>query len=179
MIQVTCMRLPFVAFLLLGCVRPYAQFTPLADAARAGDLGTIRSLIAQGADPNAAAGQNNWSPLLHAIHKHQNASVEALLDGGADINRLSGDGITPLMMAAGYGYSDTVQLLLRRGANPKIADPGGFHAVDLAAAGVPDIDRFTLFQCQDDTVRMLRAAAPSISINPRALMWARAKRCSV
>ena len=173
------MRFSLVAFLLLGCVRPYAQFTPLADAARAGDLATIRTLIAHGSDPNEAAGQNNWSPLLHAIHKHQNASVEALLDGGADINRLSGDGITPLMMAAGYGYTDTVQLLLRRGANPKIADPGGFHAVDMAAAGVADIDRFTLFQCQDDTVKMLRAAAPSVSINSRALMWARTKRCSV
>ena len=173
------MRFSLVAFLLLGCVRPYAEFTPLADAARAGDPATIRSLIAHGADPNLAAGQNNWSPLLHAIHTHQNASVEALLAGGADINRLSGDGITPLMMAAGYGYSDTVQLLLGHGANPRIADPGGFHAIDLAVAGVADIDRFTLFQCQDDTVKMLRAAAPSVSVNPRALMWARTKRCAV
>src|SRR5207247_11010308 len=83
-----CMRFSLVAFLLLGCVRPYAQFTPLADAARAGDLATIRTLIAHGADPNEAAGQNHWSPLLHAIHKHQNASVEALLDSGANTNRL-------------------------------------------------------------------------------------------
>jgi hypothetical protein len=173
------MRFSLVAFLLLGCIRPYAQFTSLADAARAGDLATIRSLIAHGADPNEAAGQNNWSPLLHAIHTHQNASVEALLTGGADVNRLSGDGITPLMMAAGYGYSDTVELLLHHGANPRIADPGGFRAIDLAMAGVPDIDRFTLFQCQDDTVKMLRAAAPSVSANPRALMWARTKRCAV
>src|SRR2546430_2627587 len=139
------MRFSFLAFLLLGCVRPYSEFTPLADAARAGDLATIRSLIARGADPNLAAGQNNWSPLLHAIHTHQNASVEALIDGGENITRLSGDGTTALMMAAGYGYNDTVQLLLRRGANPKIADPGGFHAIDLAVAGVADIDRFTLF----------------------------------
>jgi len=173
------MRPAFLAVFLVGCIHSNAQFTPLADAARAGDVATIRSLIAHGADPNEAAGQNNWSPLLHAIHKEQIGSVQALLDGGADVNRLSGDGITPLMMAAGYGYTDIVQLLLKHGANPRIADSGGFHAVDLAAAGIPDIDRFTLFQCQDDTVRVLRSADPSISLNPRVLMWARAKRCRV
>src|SRR5207245_861661 len=173
------MRPALLALLLVGCVRPYSQFTPLADAARAGDVTTIRSLIANGADPNEVAGQNNWTPLLHAIHKGQIGSVQALLDGGADINRLSGDETTPLMMAAGYGYTDIVQLLLRRGANPRIADAEGFHALDLAAAGVPDIDRFTLFQCHDDTVRVLRAADPTIHINSRVAMWARTKRCKV
>jgi len=171
------MRPALLAFLVLGCVRPYSGFTPLADAARAGDVATIRSLIAQGADPNEAAGQNHWSPLLHAIHKGQIHSIEALLDGGADINRLSGDGITPLMMAAGYGYTDIVQLLLRHGANPRIADGGGFRAIDVAAAGVPDIDRFTLFQCQDETVRALRDADPSVHMNSKVATWTRAKGC--
>ncbi len=174
------MRLALFTILLLGCgVRPYSGFTPLADAARAGDIAAIRNLIAHGSDPNEAAGNNNWSPLLHAIHKGQIKSVEALLDGGADINRLSGDGITPLMMAAGYGYTDIVELLLRRGANPRVAGPDGVRAVDLAVAGVSDIDRFTLFSCQEDTIRVLRNADPSSPVSPRALMWARAKRCRV
>ena len=172
------MRFALITLLLLGC-GINSHFTPLADAARAGDLATIRTLIQQGADPNEAAGQNNWSPLLHAIHKGQIQSVNALLDGGADINGISGDGITPLMMAAGYGYTDIVELLLRRGANPHIAGPDGIRALDLAVAGVPDIDRFTLFRCQDDTVRALRTADPSLSVSPRAMMWARAKRCRV
>src|SRR5215472_14551972 len=114
------MRNALLGLLLLGCIRYNNNFTPLANAARAGDVATVRSLIAHGADPNEAAGQNNWSPLLHAIHKGQIGSVQALLDGGADANRISGDGVTPLMMAAGYGYSDIVQLLLRRGANPRL-----------------------------------------------------------
>ena len=142
-------------------------------------MATIRALLAHRADPNEAAGQNNWSPLLHAIHTHQIASVNALLDGGADINRLSGDGITPLMMAAGYGYTDIVQLLLKRGANPRIADSGGLRPVDHAAAGVADIDRFTLFQCQDETVRALRAADPTIHMNSKVVTWTRAKGCRV
>ena len=173
------MRPALFAFCLIACVHTHSDFTPLADAARAGDVATIRSLIAHGADPNEAAGQNNWSPLLHAIHTGQIRSVEALLDGGADINRLSGDGVTPLMMAAGYGYTDIVQLLLKRGANPRIAGPDGVRALDLAVVGVADIDRFTLFQCQSDTVNVLRGADPSMSVSPRAMLWARTKRCKV
>src|SRR5437762_14329034 len=173
------MRPALLAFCLVACVRSNAHFTPLADASRAGDVATIRSLIAHGADPNKAAGQNNWSPLLHAIHKGQVRSVEALLDGGADVNRLSGDGITPLMMAAGYGYDDIVRVLLQRGANPRVADNGGYRAIDIAAAGVADIDRFTLFQCQEETVRLLRDADPTIHMTSKVATWARAKRCRV
>ena len=173
------MRFALFAVLLLGCVRPYREFTPLADAARAGDVAAIRNLIHQGADPNQPTGGNNWTPLLHAIHKAQIKSVEALLDGGADPNKVAGDGFTALMMAAGYGYTDIVGLLLRRGANPRIAGPDGVRALDLAVVGVPDIDRFTVFQCQADTVRALREADPSISVSPRALLWARTKRCKV
>jgi len=173
-------RLALFTVLLLGCgARFNNNFTPLANAARDGDVATVRTLIRNGADPNAIAGQNNWTPLMHAIHKGQIQSVEALLDGGADVNRIAGDGFTALMMAAGYGYTDIVQLLLQRGANPHLAGPDGVRPIDLAAAGVADIDRFTLFQCHEDTVRVLRNADPSMSLSPRALMWARAKRCHV
>lgn len=172
------MRYALLALCLLGCgVRPYPAFTPLVDAARDGDAATVRRLLVSGADPNEPAGNNNWTPLLHAIHKHQVASVEALASGGADVNRIAGDGLTPLMMAAGYGYTDIVRVLLRHGANPRIADNGGFHAIDLAAAGVPDIDRFTLFQCQDETVRLLRAADPTVHMHSKVATWARAKGC--
>ena len=169
-----------LGLLLLGCgVRPVAHFTPLIDAARDGDAATVRSLLAQGADPNEPAGNNNWTPLLHAIHKHQTASVQALLAGGADANRFAGDGETPLMMAAGYGYTDIIELLLKNGADARVADSEGFHAIDLAAAGVPDIDRFTLFQCHDDAIAALRAAAPSVQLNSKVARWARAKGCKL
>jgi ankyrin repeat protein len=172
------MRKLALLLLIFGCgVRPNPELTPLIVAARQGDAGTVRNLIAHGADPNEPAGNNNWTPLLHAIHRHQPGAVAALLDGGADVNRLGGDGMTPLMMAAGYGYADIVQILLRRGANPRIADGKGFHAIDLAVAGIPDIDRFTLFHCQHETVRLLRAADPSIRLHSEVATWGRLKRC--
>ena len=167
------------AILLAGCSASSTEpFSDLANAARAGDVAAIRQLAVRGADPNLAAGRNSWTPLLHAIHKHQNASVAALLDAGADINRGAGDeDVTPLMMAAGYGYDDTVQLLLHRGANPALTDRGGETALDWALAGTADIDEFTFFRCQDSTVRLLHAAAPGVKPTALARRAARMKRC--
>ncbi|MEK6375843.1 MAG: ankyrin repeat domain-containing protein [Acidobacteriota bacterium] len=155
-----------------------SQFTDLANSARAGDVAKIRELAAEGADPNAVAGQNNWTPLLHAIHKHQNASVTALLGAGADVNRAGHDGVTPLMMAAGYGFDDTVQLLLKRGANASLKGSEEGSALDWALLGTTDIDRFTYFTCQDSTVRLLRSAAPTLQPTAGARRWAKMKRCA-
>ena len=56
-------------------------------AVRDGNVAEVRQMLAQGADPNAPEGGNNWTPLLQAIHKNQIGSVAALLDGHADPNR--------------------------------------------------------------------------------------------
>jgi ankyrin repeat protein len=159
--------------LLAGC--GHDPSSPLTAAARAGHLQEVASLIAHGADPNAQDDWgNHWTPLLHAVHKHQLGSVAALIDGGADPNGCDPDGTTPLMMAAGYGHTDMVELLLRRGANPRITDRYGVTAIDLALTGVPDIDRFTLFDCQNETAKvLLRAGSPA----PAARTWARLKGC--
>jgi ankyrin repeat protein len=164
-----------IAFLISLASSCYSQpESPLAVAARAGDVVAIRTLVKSGADPNEPGGGNDWTPLEHAIHKHQNASVSALLDARADPNRADPRGLTPLMMAAGYGYTDTVQLLLARGADPRVRDRDGLTALDLAATGVSDIDRFTLFDCQSSTVKLLReAGAPSGS----GTVIAKLKRC--
>jgi ankyrin repeat protein len=140
-----------------------AGYTPLIAASRTGDVPMIRLLRSRGADPNLRdAAVNGWTPLLHAIHKAQPGSVSALLDTGADPNGTERDGSTPLMMAAGYGYTDIVKILLAHGANPRIATNDGITALDLARSGVPDIDRFTVFACQDDTVKALLAADPKL-----------------
>jgi hypothetical protein len=156
----------------------HAAFSDLANAARAGDAAGIRQLVARGADPNAPSGGNSWTPLLHAIHTHQNASVSALLDAGADVNRADHEGITPLMMAAGYGYDDTVRLLLERKADARLKRRNGETALDWAMSGMTDIDRWTFFDCQDSTARLLCSAAPGVAPTAGAKRWVRIKRCA-
>jgi FOG: Ankyrin repeat len=163
--------------------RDDAGYTPLIAASRSGNVAVIRLLTSHGADPNLRdAAVNSWTPLLHAIHKAQPGATTALLDGGANPNGTDADGTTPLMMAAGYGYTDIVKILLARGANPRLATGDGVTALDLARSGVPDIDRFTVFSCQDDTVKALLAADPKLPDHTANLpfparMAMRAKRC--
>jgi hypothetical protein len=147
------------------------------DAVRSGDVATVRQMLAKGADPNEAEGINDWTPLMHAVHKNQLGSVEALLDGHADPNRAV-NSMTPLMMASGYGYTPIVRLLLARGADPRLRDLDGWTAVDYAVQGMTDIDRFTFFSCQDDTIRALIAGHAPREINPRWRRWGKIKGCS-
>jgi ankyrin repeat protein len=137
--------------------------TPLINAAREGDTVRIRSLVAGGANPNMRGGVNGWTPIEHAVHKNQMASVRALLDAGADPNAANPNGVTPLIMASGYGYTPIVQLLLKRGANPRLTDSEGQNALDAAMSGTNDIDRFTLHDCQRATLDALRREVPDLS----------------
>lgn len=143
--------------------RDATGYTPLIAAARTGDVAMIRLLASRGADPDLRdAAVNAWTPLLHAVHKGQEASIVALLDAGAKPNETDSFGTTPLIMAAGYGYTGIVRILLAHGANPRLTMRNGASAVDVARSGVPDIDRFTVFDCQDDTVKALLTADPTL-----------------
>jgi len=141
----------------------------LITAARFGNRAVIPYLVSSGADPNLPAGVNGWPPLLHAIHKNQAGSVEALIDAGAKVNHTQAAGDTPLMMAAGYGYVEIVKVLLKKGADPAIKNAAGSTALDLAVTGVLDIDRFTYGRCQADTVKILLERTPEKPAIARAI----------
>lgn len=173
--QIGSMKRLALVLLLISCGVRGPKIPPLVEAVRNGDAATSRALLAKGSDPNAPAGVNGWSPLLHAVHKNQIATATVLLDAGAEVDRTGSNGMTPLMMAAGYGNRDMVELLLRHGATAAKADRNGETARDYALSGVTDIDRFTYFSCQDDTAKLL-AAAPA---QKSSISWARRKGCRV
>ena len=80
------------------------------------DLGAVRRLLAEGADPNAA-NRFGVTPLHEAATVRNAAMLKALLDAGADANASFGEGETVLMTAARTGDAESVRLLLEHGAD--------------------------------------------------------------
>ena len=72
------------------------------------------------------------SALRDAIGRRDVVRVQALLSEGADLTTLDDEGMTPLMVAAKAGAPETVQLLLRAGADPSPKDKLGYTAEMIA-----------------------------------------------
>jgi ankyrin repeat protein len=109
-------------------VRSNKDESPLMLAAIKGQLEICRQLIARDADVN----KTGWAPLHYAASGGNPLVLQLLLDHYAYIDAESPNGSTPLMMAAMYGSSDTVKVLLDAGADPTLKNSLGLTALDFA-----------------------------------------------
>jgi len=75
----------------------------LIEAAKKGDIASMQTLLAEGADVNAS--YRGFTALMNAAGGGQTAAVRLLLDAGADVNATTKDGATALMAAAEQGFS--------------------------------------------------------------------------
>jgi ankyrin repeat protein len=152
--------------------------TALMAAAREGHVDTMRILIKGGADVNRRDCRfTRWTPLVHAIHKRQDAAARLLLDSGAEVDASMHGGATALIFAAAYGETAIVEELLSRGADPHRQTADGVTALVNAAGGGPvfDItDGPRIGSCHLDTVRALLRHSPDLELP--ANLWSRAAR---
>ncbi|HLL20439.1 MAG TPA: ankyrin repeat domain-containing protein [Rubrivivax sp.] len=105
--------------------------TPLMIAALKSNLQWVQRLVERGAQVN----RQGWTPLHYAASSSEidsTAVAAFLLDRGAVINARAPNGNTPLMMAARYGAFRSVDLLLTRGADPRLTNSAGMSAAELA-----------------------------------------------
>ena len=118
--------------LLCASASLVADGSGLVDAARNGDVQTVRSLLKGGADPNQAA--PDGSTAVHwAVHADNLAMLNALLDAGAKPDGVTRYRIAPLTLAAQNGNAAIVERLLTAGANPDTASEEGQTALMTAA----------------------------------------------
>ena len=155
----------FSAVLLASTADGWA--TSLVEAAKAGDVARVQSLLE--ADPAAVrqSGPDGSTALHWAVNQDHLGMVEALLDAEADAQVRNRYGFPPIALAAMNGNADVLTLLIHAGADARATVPGGESAIMTAArAGDPD------------AIRVLLAAGADPNqpneAGQTALMWAAA-----
>lgn len=122
---------------LLGSAAAYGQ-TPLTEAARAGDGEAVRTLLAGGADADAA--EPDLTRSIHWAAWNDDLSMtEALIAAGADVTAANRYGVSALSMASVNGNAAILERLLEAGADPATTLPEGETVLMTAArTGVVD-----------------------------------------
>jgi len=124
-------------------VRTSADESPLMLAALKGQTELCQKLIARDADVN----KPGWTPLHYGASGGHLDVMKLLLDNHAYIDAASPNGSTPLMMAAMYGSTAAVQLLLHAGADVQLRNQLKLNALDFAVRGnkVDSVELLTTF----------------------------------
>ncbi|CAL4160286.1 unnamed protein product, partial [Meganyctiphanes norvegica] len=118
-------------------------YTPINLASESGSTEAVNILLRRGADIHIVRDLANYSiisgasPLMSAAYQGHVSTVEALVDAHANVNQVSGNGMTALHYAAGKNQdtknrTDIALLLLQKGAYPRQQDNEGMTPADVA-----------------------------------------------
>jgi ankyrin repeat protein len=130
------------------------------------DASTIEALLSRGGNAKAH-NDANATPLMWAASDL--AKTRALVEHGADVNVLSDDARTALMIAATtQGQAPTVKFLLDHGANPNPTPaPGGMSSPLILAATAADPELLRLLVAAGANVKASATQGISMSIATR------------
>ncbi|MEM9484993.1 MAG: ankyrin repeat domain-containing protein [Cyanobacteria bacterium P01_F01_bin.116] len=107
-----------------------AEAPALIEATLAGDVEDVRQLLEQGTNPNLVYHTN--TALTYAARDGFTEIARLLIDYGADVNWIDGEGVTPLILASFKDHIDLVRLLLAHGADVTVRDQWNRTALDYA-----------------------------------------------
>ena len=162
MTRISARLLTGTATLLLA-IAPAASAAddPLVRAAAAGDMPAVRTLLRQGHNADARAGDG--STALHwAVRAEDLDTINALLRAGAHATVANGLGVTPVYVAAEQGNAAILRRLLDAGADVRTTDASG-DTLLMAAVRAGNVDAVDV---------LLERGAPVNAGDHTALMWA-------
>lgn len=103
--------------------------TPLMVASSLNKPDWVSLLLAKGATQNP---DGEWGPLHQAAAAGASDVIALLVKAGGNVNALSPNDTTPLMMAAREGKENAARVLLKLGANPGLKNQAEYNAAGYA-----------------------------------------------
>ena len=149
----------------------------------AGNIESLQTFLAAGADPNRLADDGGSSPLSLAVLLGRTELVGLLLEGGADPNLANRDGDTPVHTAAFLGRDGSARLLLDAGGDTGRRNNNALTPVDVLGTdwGTTkfildllklEVDRDELQAGRDAVAALMRVDPPPRSTPTRDLLRA-------
>jgi ankyrin repeat protein len=111
-------------------------WTALMNAAVYGHADFIKLLVGKGANPNAREGKGRTALILAAMYGDNPAVIQALVEGGADLQAIDARHRTALALATERGHEATAALLRER-SDRSAALPGAVPAATSGAGRTP------------------------------------------
>ena len=118
-------------------------------------------------------GHGGLTALLHAAREGHAETALALVDAGADLDRVSaGDGTSPMLMATINGHFDLAMRILELGADPTIASHAGatplFGAINTHWAPKSRYPQQHIYMQQDHTYLEVMEKLLAAGVDPNA-----------
>nr|XP_058949946.1 ankyrin-1-like [Pocillopora verrucosa] len=108
--------------------------TPLMDAALNGNVKAVKSIMKRGADPSLMDNRG-WNTLHHAAQSGDTDIISLIHTHLPNIEPKTGEGYTPLMVAAFCGNLHAVKWFLEKGATVACESNKGWNTLHYAAQG--------------------------------------------
>ncbi|NIM90963.1 MAG: DUF3471 domain-containing protein [Candidatus Aminicenantes bacterium] len=131
-----------------------ASTEPIVEAAKKGDLQTVKTILAQDPSRLNATDQDNYTPLHWACMRAHWNIVKYLIGKGADLNVIGGDGGSPVNWAAHHDNVEIIKLMVERGAKLNNRNKWGMTELHTAIwRGCIRLVEYLLDQGSDPTIK--------------------------
>lgn len=103
--------------------------TPMLNVAvRADNFAAVKWLVSCGANINCVSKDRGYTPIMDSVWRGNLEMTKYFIEKGAELNTISKEGQTMLILAVGSEKIDIVKLLAENGADPDICDEMGMSA---------------------------------------------------
>jgi len=142
------------AFLIIQHVTVIASAEQIVDAAKGGDLPTVRNILAQDPSKLNATDEDNYTALHWACMRTRWDVAEYLIEQGADLNVVGGDGGTPINWCVHHDNVEIIKLMIEKGAKLNIRNQWGMTELHTAIwRGCIQVVEYLLDHGSDPTIK--------------------------
>jgi len=143
----------FAVFIIL--IMPLiASAEPIVEAAKNGDLQTVKTILAQDPSKLNATDESNFTALHWVCMRAHWDVARFLIDKGADLNVVGGDGGTQINWAVHHDNVEIIKMMVEKGAKLNIRNQWGMTELHTAIwRGCIHVVEYLLDQGSDPTIK--------------------------